>query len=193
MLDFLNAIKISATGGEHYAYLVATFGGSPGNISLDAEAAFKKFGLNLSASFGVKMVDNWTPYFDLTGKNYVQSAESEVEPQTQAVVAQIVSKAAAKIPPAISNEVYTERRAFYETLRHTEKFTVSEKCVGCGQCARQCPLSVIKIENRRPVWAKKMCTLCLGCLHVCPKKAINFDGKTERRGQYHNPRVKKII
>ena len=68
--DFLDGMKLQIAGGNHYAYLVATFGGSQGNIRGEVEAAFKNLGLELSASFGVCMVDNWLPYFDLTDEKY---------------------------------------------------------------------------------------------------------------------------
>ena len=34
-------------------------------------------------------------------------------------------------------------------------------------------------------WAKKKCTLCLGCVHRCPKNAIAYTEKTKGHGQYY--------
>ena len=191
--NFLDEMKLQVAGGKHYVYLGATFGGNQGNIRTETTAAFQKLGLELNASFGVCMVDNWLPYFDLTDEKYLREAEAKVEPNTREVVEKISRHELDQLPKSFSDEEGEKYRALYETLRHTEKFSVNEKCIGCGKCVRQCPLKVIALKDKHPVWTKELCTLCLGCLHACPVNAINFDGKTEGRGQYHNPRVRRIV
>ena len=191
--EFFEQIKINVEGENHYSYFVATCGGGAGNINLEAEKNLQNFGLKLDAEFVIFMVDNWTPFFDLTDKKYIEQAESKVEPALKEIIEKISRQEKIKIPASISAEDAKKRYAIYENLRYTKNFTVNEHCVGCGKCARQCPLKVIEIQNKKPVWIKEKCTLCFGCLHVCPKNAINFNNQTEGRGQYHNPRIKKII
>ena len=43
------------------------------------------------------------------------------------------------------------------------------------------------MEEKRPVWVRDQCAMCLGCLHRCPKFAIQYDGRTQKHGQYTNP------
>lgn len=57
--------KLTVSGGT-YIYLVATYGTTPGCCSEDNRRILKKRGLMLSASFGVKMPDTWTPIFALS-------------------------------------------------------------------------------------------------------------------------------
>ena len=64
---------------------------------------------------------------------------------------------------------------------------VNESCVGCGLCAKNCPVSAIELRAGRPVWTKKQCVMCLSCLHRCPKFAIQYGGKTAKHGQYVHP------
>ena len=45
------------------------------------------------------------------------------------------------------------------------------------------------MRERKPVWVKEKCALCLGCLHRCPKFAIQYGKRTQRHGQYTNPNV----
>lgn len=71
------------------------------------------------------------------------------------------------------------------------KSLVYEMCIGCGLCARKCPIQAIEIQDKKPVWVKKKCALCFRCLHHCPKFAIQYgNGKTKLHGQYRNPHVK---
>lgn len=53
----------------------------------------------------------------------------------------------AKVPlPAV--RVYYPH---YERVRRTGYFAVTDACVGCGLCARNCPVSAIEIRDGRPV------------------------------------------
>ena len=45
------------------------------------------------------------------------------------------------------------------------------------------------MREKRPEWVKEKCALCLGCLHRCPKFAIQYGKNTQRHGQYTNPNV----
>ncbi|WP_347176327.1 EFR1 family ferrodoxin [Galactobacillus timonensis] len=66
-----------------------------------------------------------------------------------------------------------------------------EECVGCGLCARKCPVQAIAMQDGHPVWVKEKCVMCLGCLQRCPKAAIQYGNgvATGKHGQYHNPHV----
>ena len=68
------------------------------------------------------------------------------------------------------------------------KMTVTDSCVGCGQCARLCPRGNISIVNGRASIGTN-CIGCLSCLQYCPKQAINMGGATVQRERYHNPNV----
>ena len=52
-------------------------------------------------------------------------------------------------------------------------FTVSGKCIGCGECARNCPMGNIALERGRPVFGKS-CAGCMGCSFRCPVDAVRI-------------------
>ena len=74
------------------------------------------------------------------------------------------------------------------TKLKAQKLSVTEDCVGCGQCAKLCPRGNIRLEGGKPSFGTD-CIQCLSCLQYCPKQAINMGGVTVNRERYHNPKV----
>ena len=63
-------------------------------------------------------------------------------------------------------------------------FHVTDKCVGCGKCARLCPLNMIEIVDGRPAWRGKSCAHCMSCIQNCPVEAIQYGNITQKKKRY---------
>jgi ferredoxin len=54
-------------------------------------------------------------------------------------------------------------------------FRTTEACVGCGLCARSCPMGAVEMgegpAGPRPRWSAA-CEQCLRCFNACPSRAI---------------------
>lgn len=72
----------------------------------------------------------------------------------------------------------------YSMMISAKKFTVTDKCTGCGKCEQRCPLNNIKLENGRPSWGKD-CTHCMACIAGCPAEAIEYGNKTQGKTRYY--------
>ncbi len=185
VLEFLRKARFSAEK-QPYLFHVMTIGGSTGAAGRGFNAEMSSKGLTVNATFSVVMPDTWTPMFDLSDAAKNQRVLDKAQP----VIADIVAKVSAS-----AKGDFNRRKGFwtlfssmtykaYQKLE-TDKFMVTDACVGCGLCARQCPDNAIEIKDGKPVWTTKHCNFCLGCLHKCPQFAIQFGKNTAKHGQWH--------
>ena len=72
----------------------------------------------------------------------------------------------------------------YATMMSTKKFTVSDACISCGACVKNCPLGNIRLVDGKPVWGRD-CTQCCACIGSCPVSAIEYGKKTIGKSKYY--------
>ena len=174
-----------------YLYFVSTYGTTPGASGALAEEAIK--GRKIDAFYCVRMPDTWTPMFDLSTPEKVAAFTKTTEKSIDEIFRKVAERHTNShmfprtpvfITRMISGPIY------HNKARKTANFTVEDSCIGCGLCAKKCPVNAIRIVDGKPTWVKDKCVMCLGCLHRCPKFAIQYRGKTKKHGQYLNPNVK---
>lgn len=185
--DFLEKAKFKT----NYLYFVATYGTTPGASNTIAKNIIKN--RNIDSCYSIRMVDTYTPIFDISTKEKQNKFTKHTEEQIDNVIKSISKRehknrmnrqSPAFIVNMISQPLYNNKK------RKTNRFSVNESCIGCGLCAKKCPVKAIEIKDKKPVWIKDKCVMCLGCLHRCPKFAIECGNKTKKHGQYQNPKAK---
>ena len=73
--------------------------------------------------------------------------------------------------------LFGQRLWFYhKTNGYTDKLKISDACIGCGLCSRNCPMENIGIRDYGAVPGKQ-CTMCYRCISLCPQKAITLLGE----------------
>ena len=146
-------------------------------------------GILLDAAYSIRMPDNWTVWFDLSDPEKVAAQNAKADIQIKKVTEQIRKETLGNHQmPRVPYFMQTFTDAAFTSARQTSNLHLEGSCIGCGLCAKICPVNAIEIKDGKPVWVKDHCALCFGCLHHCPKFAIQYgNGATKKHGQYVHP------
>lgn len=175
--------------GNRQAYFIMTCGDAIGNAGKYAKELCVQKGFCYMGCLQIVMPENYIAMFPVP-----QRAEAE----------RIIAKAAPEITAA--GELIRERKAFpdrrirfgdkvssgpvnnifYPVFVHAKKFYSTAACIGCGHCAKVCPLNNVAMEGGRPKWGD-CCTHCMACICECPKEAIEYGNKSKGKPRYRCP------
>ncbi|MDR2493217.1 MAG: EFR1 family ferrodoxin [Coriobacteriales bacterium] len=185
--EFASALDLSGQTGA-YRYAVVTYGGGVKNPALaELNSLLAKKGCPLDYSNAVKAFSTYVILYKMSEK--VTEKTARFKYGLEFIVDDVCARR--KTPTVRTgafDSLYT-RLAMKNCGRDEDRhFVVSESCDGCSVCAAVCPVDNIRIEGGRPAWLHR-CEQCLGCLHLCPRVAIDFGAKTKGRGRYKHPEV----
>jgi len=190
VVDFISKLRVS--GGKPYVFSVCTCGDDEGYTTRMMQKALAKAGLSLDSAFTVIMPNTYIIGFDVDSKDVVSEKLRRAEEKLQTINA-VISNREKGVFDLIPGRLPGLKSAIVNPLfnrfgRNTKRFYATDKCTGCGICAKVCPLHTITI-NDKPVWGKP-CTQCLACIHRCPVHAIQYGKMTVRKGRYVHPDIK---
>ena len=66
--------------------------------------------------------------------------------------------------------------------RQVQKMYSVEKCIGCGECVRICPIEACELTVDGVVTETAVCNACGMCAEVCPARASEMSGRYETVG-----------
>ena len=82
--------------------------------------------------------------------------------------------------------------SFNRFMANSRSFRVSDACVQCGKCVRECPVNNIALEQGAITFGTR-CMFCLGCIHKCPVHAIDYKGRGRKNGYYTCPSLEEVL
>lgn len=141
----------------------------------------KKYGAEILGGLQIKMpdsvCDNKLLKKDIEeNRKIVKSADKRLEQVAEQIKQGKYPKEGLSFLAHIKG-LFGQRLWFYrKTIGYTDKLKISNSCIGCGLCSKECPMQNIKMIENRAVPGKR-CTMCYRCISLCPKKAITLVGK----------------
>lgn len=180
--------RVPFTGNQN-AYFVLTCGDSIGNAGKYAKALCKKKHFEYMGIQKVIMPENYLAMFQVPEEPEAIATIMRAEPvieETAELIKNLLPlhREKATLSGKLSSNIVNG--FFYTALVTDKKFFVTEDCIGCGKCARVCPLHNIKMDEGYPNWNHK-CTHCMACITECPRSAIEYGNKSYGQWRYHCP------
>ena len=191
VLRFVENLEIEGAEGK-YSYVVLTLGTRTGTAGRTLAKALAEKGVDVVAQFCVRTQYTYIPSLEIPGDDELNTILNEADADSEKIAAQVeafekgdFNRFAGTVAAAVSPSM----KAAYDKASATSNFTLSGTCDGCGLCAKVCPDGIVGIRDGRPIWNSDSCTLCLACLHRCPKAAIDLGESTVDKRRYVNPRT----
>ena len=141
----------------------------------------KKYGAEILGGLQIKMPDSVCDSKLLKkgieeNRQIVKNADKRIEQTAEQIKRGIYPKEGLSFIAHIKG-LFGQRLWFYrKTIYYTDKLMISDSCIGCGLCSKECPMKNIKMKENRAVPGKR-CTMCYRCISLCPQKAITLLGK----------------
>ncbi len=168
-------------------WFVMTCGSEIGNAARYNRQLARQKKLRYMGTAQIVMPENYIAMFNAPQVEEARQIVTRAEPDVDRAIHCIES---GQEFPAPRNNLYDRcmsgpvNPAFYALFVKDGPFRVSERCTGCGQCAKRCPLNNITLPNGRPVWGGS-CTHCMACICYCPAEAIEYGKKSLGKPRYH--------
>ena len=182
-----NWLRKTELRGAKQVWFVMTCGSEIGNADKYNRELCTEKRLSCMGTAQIVMPENYIAMFSAPQADEAREIVAKTEPNIDCVIASIQSNQ--PFAPT-RNNLYDRFMSgpvnliFYKFCVKADAFTVSDTCIGCGQCAKRCPMNNVTLKDGKPVWGKN-CTHCMACICYCPVSAIEYGKKSVGQPRYH--------
>ena len=193
VLDFLDRLHLT-NADSHYAYVVCTAGDNVGEAVSILEKRLQTMGIKIDSAISLIMPESYVglPFMDVDTPAKEQCKKMEADNKLTRFIADIIECRSGVRDITIGHWPRINSRligsVFVKKLVTDRPFhVVADRCLHCGKCASVCTVANIHFEKGgEPSWLHNgKCLSCFACYHHCPTHAIEYGGRTKKKGQYY--------
>ena len=173
--------------GAKNVWYVMSCGSGIGGADIYNRKLSEKKGLKHMGTAQIIMPENYIAMFSAPQADEARQIVAQAEPSIDRAIAAIQRNQ--PFAPT-RNNLYDRFMSgpvnpiFYKFFVKANAFTASSACIGCGQCAKRCPMNNVTLKDGKPSWGKN-CTHCMACICYCPVSAIEYGKKSVGQPRYH--------
>ena len=176
---------------DAYLWVVVTCGSTPGNSIFTVRKILQQQDVEIAYSRIISMPDSSAVCFG--NDAHGQAAKLDAVPAQLEQIAGEINGRVRRLEHAgrtFSGTTVNSKLFFPIATAAVKQDVNTDKCIGCGICAKVCPNGNITVVDKKAKVGPH-CTQCLSCVHFCPQQAMEIRHRpTKKENQYHHPDVK---
>ena len=143
--------------GAKQVWFVMTCGSEIGNADKYNRELCAEKGLSCMGTAQIVMPENYIAMFSAPQADEARQIVAQAEPRIDRAIAAIQAN---QLFAPTRNNLYDRLMSgpvnpvFYKCFVKADAFTVSDACIGCGQCAKRCPMNNVTLKDGKPSWGK---------------------------------------
>lgn len=190
--EFISGISLNNIPSKLSHHMVVTCGDDTGLTHRAWRKAIAARGWSAKGTYSVTMPNTYVtlPGFDIDSTDTAIYKLSNMPTRIDSVArairhnARVDDVVRGALPALKSRLLYP---LFMRFLTSSKPFKVSDACISCGLCEKDCPADNITTDAQgHPKWGNH-CAMCLRCYHRCPVQAISYGRFTKGKGHYLGP------
>lgn len=173
-------------------HLILSCGDDIGNADIVWRKLMQRRGWQTGSVYSVQMPNTFVGMkgFDIDSKELAKQKLEAMPSRVEAIINSLDNESGQVTDvvrgswPKLKTSVISP--VFHKVIMKPTHFHVTDDCIRCGRCARNCPTANITIGADKPQFGDH-CTMCFRCFHICQQNAVQYGKATAGKGQYLCP------